>query len=212
MTPQVSPPAPDLIACLHVDFVHRADSGAAWSTAAAQLPRSGVSRSSRARRSTSAVPTGDAAEAAMLLLRHSLPSAVHQGRAFPIGALLHRAWQGAATPGEDAVLKSAGIRPVVDCAGGGIATCWCPRCRDARGRPVPRGGAGDGVWLANQSRTIEALFAATQFSGCWRFVLLGLPRARRSFCNVRIGRHAGRAIWLAASELKAMVAEHSGAS
>jgi len=73
--------------------------------------------------------------------------------------------------------------------------------RDAQGRPVPRKGEGDGVWLLPVS--VAALFQGSDFGvgDRWKTELMRLDGARRSDGNVRVGAAVGKALWLPRSAL-----------
>jgi hypothetical protein len=110
-----------------------------------------------------------------------------------IGTLLGRAYASASSmdPGDDGpewaskVLQRYGLRPIRGTAE-----------RDARGRPVPRMGPGDGLWLLPVP--VRLLFRGTPYEGDrWQFEALRLPTARRGLANVRVGGVTGKAIWIA---------------
>jgi hypothetical protein len=108
-----------------------------------------------------------------------------------IGTLLERAYSepnlADSTDADFAsrVLQRYGLRPVRANAK-----------NDQRGRPVPRMGDGDGLWVLPIS--VRGLFRGTAFEGDrWQFEAMRLPSARRGGSNVRFGGATGKAIWIA---------------
>lgn len=76
--------------------------------------------------------------------------------------------------------------------------------KDRAGRPVPRGGAGSGIWFARANPELRKLFAGTPFEGeRWLFELRRLESARVSKGTIRICGIPTRAIWISRDELEA---------
>lgn len=120
-------------------------------------------------------------------------------RRMQVAELLSQAWAvtGGASDegGGDArvatdALGRLGMRPI---------RSW--EIRDPQGRPVPRKGDGDGVWLLPVS--VAALFQGSDFGvgDRWKTELMRLDGARRSDGNVRVGAAVGKALWLPRSAL-----------
>ncbi len=133
-------------------------------------------------------------------VQHLLASLVKMYRSTDqetIGTLLHYAW-GASEYEEtrsphaaNELLQRYGIRPV-----------RADQAVDRQGRPVPRKADGDGAWFSNANPELAAQFNGTPFDGArWRYELGRLETARLSTGNVRIGGHAGRAVWVSRSDL-----------
>ncbi len=113
-----------------------------------------------------------------------------------VAKLLHRSWRTHEPFEEDRnaaveLLERYGMRAVRG-----------DQVEDRQRRPVPRKGPGDGVWFAASNPELAKLFAGTPFDGGrWRYELGRLETARKSDGNVRIGSHAGRAIWVSRADL-----------
>jgi hypothetical protein len=75
--------------------------------------------------------------------------------------------------------------------------------KDFAGRPVPRLGDGDGVWINFRAEPLKGIFNGTPFAGDrWLTELRRLDQAKLSSGNVRVGAlPPGRAIWLGADAL-----------
>lgn len=85
------------------------------------------------------------------------------------------------------VLERWGIRPVRACD-----------LMQPNGRPVPRLGDGNGIWISPSCAPLAGIFAGTPYSGdAWVRELLRLPRSHRARQAVRIGAMPpAKAIWL----------------
>ncbi|WP_298214615.1 ATP-binding protein [Acidocella sp.] len=65
------------------------------------------------------------------------------------------------------------------------------------GKPVPRLGQGNGLWINPRAEPLRKVFMGTPYDGeRWLFEILRLPSARRSKSSVRIGSVSGKAVWL----------------
>jgi hypothetical protein len=68
--------------------------------------------------------------------------------------------------------------------------------------PAPRGGPGDGVWIAFGAVPIKAVFEGTAWGGQrYRYLLRGLPSAKESAGPMRIGHVTARAVWLSRADV-----------
>jgi len=98
----------------------------------------------------------------------------------------------------------------------GLRAVCADQIEDRQGRRIPRGGPGDGVWIALRAAPIVALFNGTAWSGQrFRHVLRTLPDARgahRRFAHQggamavagRSARPGGRAVKVARTALEAL--------
>ena len=145
---------------------------------------------------------------ARLVAEHLAASKLRRDRSteeVPIAEMLVRAWQVPwdSKTGEEIVspeiegwhrdLERNGIRAI--------------RASDVldRGRLIPRGGPGDGLWIYTNSNILNKLFDGSQWSGQrWMYALQDLPSVIRAPNKVRIGQLNPRAvIWISREDFLA---------
>ena len=143
-------------------------------------------------------------DASRRVVQHLLSTMVQLNRSTnrdQIGSLLEIAWNGDEKEEVDidrqpssaiGVLVNYGLRPIA--------------ARDEVDRrtkkPVPRGGPGDGVWIANRVTGLAELFRNTPYEGYrWLYELKRLESHRESVGNIRIGGYSGRCIWISRNDL-----------
>lgn len=85
----------------------------------------------------------------------------------------------------------------------GMRAIRADQIKDSQGRPVPRGGPGDGLWLAYRSEPVLKIFNGTAWAGQrFRYLLRSLPSVREATGLVRIGDIRTRAaIWISRADL-----------
>ncbi len=83
----------------------------------------------------------------------------------------------------------------------GIRPICASDVRDKQGRPVPRKGDGDGLWL--MPAVVEGLFHGSRYAGGrWQTEIMRLPTAAGpSKFTIRIGGLNGKPIWLGRADI-----------
>ena len=122
----------------------------------------------------------------------------------PLGEMAVRAWQVSRNPEFGEQINSLEINGWHrDLERNGIRAIRAADELDRHHRPIPRGGAGDGLWLHLHSPALIALFDGTPWSGQrWSHMLQGLPSVIRAPNKVRIGAINPRAvIWISRADL-----------
>jgi hypothetical protein len=119
---------------------------------------------------------------------------------FPVGELAALAWQTLRDPDTGEAVES----PQVDSfrailMRSGIRAVAANEPSDHKGRPAPRGGEGDGIWIAFRAPAIVKIFADSPWPGQrWTSLIKSLPGVKFSKVNkIRIGGiHTAAAVWI----------------
>ncbi len=114
-----------------------------------------------------------------------------------VGTLISRAFAR-----NDATHDSGDVRTAEECLGRyGIRVICARDLQDKQGRPVPRLGDDDGIWLMPVA--VKTLFNGGRYEGDrWRTELLRLPTAAGpSKFMVRVGGVGGRPIWIGRADI-----------
>jgi hypothetical protein len=112
----------------------------------------------------------------------------HTTNKFPAGELAASAWSIQRDPetGEPMYSPDASTS-AENLARHGMRIVRADQLRSRNGRPVARGGAGDGLWVAYDAPPIKQIFEKTEWGARFRYYLEELPGVVHATAKVRVG-------------------------
>jgi hypothetical protein len=80
----------------------------------------------------------------------------------------------------------------------GVRAVRADDCKDPdTGKPVPRLGQGNGLWINPRAEPLRKVFTGTPYDGeRWLFEIMRMPSARRAKRTVRVGGAPAKPVWL----------------